>query len=240
MLPLLIMNSGPLLSSAIRSRRLQIPAAAMVVGVVFGLGAQAATNNFVVPSFRGTAESELGYWENFSIAYGAPGNVATMAGSTSGAILTQTLSLSAFVTGSGNLYDPAAATAFTLTDSVPYALGTVVLQVRTLGAELKYDAIRLSYLDVGMPRTLEPSTRVELDRGTILGASVSSLWQWDLQGKGVVDYEITFESDGSSLSLDAVTLDTWDRFQAVPEPSGKLLLAVGALLLGAPYRRGRP
>jgi len=237
MLPLLIMNSGPLLSSTLR---LQIPAFAVLVAAAIGLGAQASTNNFVVPPFRGSANSEIGYWENFSVAYGAPGNAATMAGSTTGAILTQTLSPSAFVTGSGNLYDPAAATAFTLTDSVSYALGTVVLQVRTLGAELKYDAIRLTYLDGGMPRTLEPSTRVELDRGTILGASVSSLWQWDLQGKGVMDYDITLESNGSSLSLDSVTLDTWNQFQAVPEPTGKLLFALGVLLLGGLCRRVRP
>lgn len=206
----------------------------------FELCAPASTNNFVVPTFRGSANSEMGYWESFAVAYGAPGNAATMAGSTTGAILTQTLSASAFVTGSGNLYDPAAATAFTLADSVPYTLGTVVLQVRTLGAELKYDAIRLNYVESGVPRSLDPLPRVELDRGTVLGASVSSLWQWDLQGLGVMDYDITFESDGSSLSLDSVTLDTWNQFQAVPEPSGQLLLAVGALLLGGFRRRVRP
>ena len=55
-----------------------------------------------------------------------------------------------------------------------------------------------------------------------------------------MDYDITFESDGSSLSLDSVTLDTWNQFQAVPEPSGQLLLAVGALLLGGFRRRVRP
>jgi hypothetical protein len=202
--------------------------------------AQAGTNNFVVPTFRGSANSEIGYWENFSVAYGAPGNAATMAGSTTGAMLTQTLSPSAFVTGSGNLYDPAAATAFTLADSVPYALGTVVLQVRTLGAELKYDAIRLNYVEAGVPRTLDPMPRLELDRGTILGASVSSLWQWDLQGLGVMDYDIKFESDGSSLSLDSVTLDTWNQFEVVPEPSGRLLLAMGALLLSGFRRRSGP
>ena len=36
----------------------------------------AGTNNFVVPEFRGTANSEAGYWESFTVAYGAPGNLA--------------------------------------------------------------------------------------------------------------------------------------------------------------------
>ncbi len=234
------MNSGSSFLRTTLSHRPRLPAVAVALVAAIELGAQASTNNFVVPTFRGSANSEVGYWENFSVAYGAPGNAATMAGSTTGANLTQTLSASAFVTGSGNLYDPAAATAFTLADSVPYTLGTVVLQVRTLGAELKYDAIRLNYVEDGVPRTVDPLPRVELDRGTILGASVSSLWQWDLQGLGVMDYDITFESDGSSLSLDSVTIDTWNQFQVVPEPSGKLLLAVGVLLLGGFLRRVRP
>ena len=32
----------------------------------------AGTNNFVVPQFRGSQDSEAGYWETFSVAYGAP------------------------------------------------------------------------------------------------------------------------------------------------------------------------
>ncbi len=149
------------------------------------------------------------------------------------------MSASAFVTGSGNLYDPAAATGFVLGDSVPFALGTVVLQVRTLGAELKYDAIRLTHTDLAGTHTLEPLSRVELDRGTVLGASVSSLWQWDLVGRGVTDYEITFESDGSSLSLDALTLDAWNGFAAVPEPSVAAMVLLGSAILRGVGRRGR-
>ncbi|MGE3309442.1 MAG: hypothetical protein AB7O66_05675 [Limisphaerales bacterium] len=196
----------------------------------------ASTNNFVVPSFRNAADSEIGYWENFTVAYGAPGNTATMTGSTTGATLTQTLSPSAFVTGSGNLYDPAEATGFVLSDSTPFTLGTVVLQIRTLGAELKYDAIRLTHTDANGTHALEPLSRVELDRGTVLGASVSSLWQWDLTGLGVTDYSINWESDGSSLSLDSVTLDTWNSFSAVPEPSIATMLWLG---LGVVWGLGR-
>lgn len=36
----------------------------------------AGTNSFIVPEFRGTASSEAGYWERFTVAFGTPGNLA--------------------------------------------------------------------------------------------------------------------------------------------------------------------
>lgn len=201
----------------------------------------AATNNFVVPVFRGQPESRAGYWEAFTVAYGAPGNPADQTGSTTSAWLTQTQSPAAFVTGSGNLYDPVNATAFTLTDTTPFALGTVVLQTRTLGSELDYGDVRLTYHDGVGFQSLAPLLWTELDRGTVLGASVSSLWQWDLRGLGITDYSLTFATPEPSLSLDAVTLDTWSGFELIPEPSATVLLAGGAFLcLSARTLRRRP
>lgn len=194
-------------------------------------GALASTNDFLVPAFRGQPSSELGFWERFTVAYGAPGNAADMPGSTSGGVVTQVLSTSAFATGSGNLYDPAAPMAFTLTDATPFTLGTVVLQVRTLGSELAYDQVRLSYSEGATTHVVEPLFRLELDRGTVLGASVSSLWQWDLRGRGVTEYSIAFGTPDSSLSMDAITVDTWTRFETVPEPSSTVLFLAGAILL---------
>lgn len=199
--------------------------------------ATAATNNFVVPSFRGQADSQHGYWEVFSVAYDAPGNAADQTGSTSGARVTQILTSAAFVTGSGNIYSPSEPTAFTLTDATPFTLGTVVLQVRTLGSELAYDAVRLSYDDGSGTRNLAPLFRTELDRGTILGASVSSLWQWDVQGLGITAYSVSFGTPESSLSLDSITLDTWSGFELVPEPSSAALLLGGGTLLWLHRRR---
>jgi len=217
-----------------------VTAVTAVLLVAGALEAGAATNNFVVPGFRGMAESENGYWERFTVAYGAPGNGADQAGSTTGAMVTQVLSPGAFATGSGNIYDPSAAMAFTLADATPFTLGTVVLQIRTLGSELDYGGVRLSYLDGGETRTLAPWYQGELDRGTQLGASISAIWQWDLRGLGVDEYTISFGTPDSSLSLDAITLDTWTGFSAVPEPSGVVLLGVGAglLALGTRVRRG--
>ena len=220
-------------------RRVLLP----YVGLLGAISVSAGTNHFVVPAFRGQPNSELGFWERFTVAYGAPGNTPDQAGSNSGAIVTQVLSPSAFATGTGNLYDPAAPMAFTLQDSTPFVLGTVVLQIRTLGSELAYDDVRLSYLDGGTPQSLEPLFRQELDRGTVLGASVSSLWQWDLQGRGVTDFTLSFGTPDPSLSLDAITVDTWTGFETVPEPAALGLLVAGGLALtltrGTSVRRRR-
>jgi hypothetical protein len=198
---------------------------------ILNSGTQASTNNFVVPAFRGLPDTEAGYWESFTVPFGAPGNAADRPGSTTGAILAQTLSPSAFITGSGNIYDVAARTGFEIRDAVPFTLGTVVLQTRTLGSEIDYAGLTFRYSNSEGIHSVAPLVRLELDRGTILGASVSSLWQWDLRGLNVKEYTVTFESDGPSLSFDAFTLDTSARFEAVPEPSTWALLAAGLTVL---------
>ena len=194
----------------------------------------AGTNNFVVPEFPGSQDSEAGYWETFSVAFGAPGNLADKAGSTTGAVLTQTGSAASFITGSGNIYDfSTSIQSFHLTDATPFSLGTVVLQTRTLGSELDYDSVLLSYSDGAGSHSFAPLARLELDRGTTLGASVSSLYQWDLSGLGVTEYSLSFNGAGPSVSFDAMTVDTWNQFATVvPEPSTYALLGLGVVLFG--------
>lgn len=172
----------------------------------------AATNGFVVPSFRGSANSESGYWEIFTDPYGAPGNLPDQPGATTDAVLTQS-NTNAFLTGSGNIYN-LSTSAFTLADATPFALGTVVLQARTVGSELDYNSVSLVYSNDGGAQTLAPLFRYELNRTAGQGFSVSSLWQWDLTGLGVSNYSIAFNAAGPSLSFDSMTLDTSDQFSA--------------------------
>lgn len=204
----------------------------VTLGLLVATGAApAATNGFFAPSWRGTANTEAGYWENFSVAVGAPGNLADRPGSTTGAVLTQTDPLG-FLTGSLNIYNLDGTSHFTLTDSTPFTLGTVLLQTRSIGAELDYNSMTLSYTDVNGTHTLAPLFRYESDRGAVpgLGATVSSAWQWNLTGLGITDYTISFAASGPSLSFDSLTLDTAAVFSVVPEPTTAALGALGALV----------
>ena len=151
--------------------------------------AQAATNGFVVPFFRGSANSEYGYWENFASLYGGS-NLPDQLSATTGAGLVPNNS-DIFDIGNGNIYSFDAATDFTLTGSTPFTLGTVVLQTSTRGSEPDYNSVILSY-NVGGVQTLAPLSRYELSRphAGMDGSNVSSLFQWDLTGLGITDYTI--------------------------------------------------
>ena len=184
--------------------------AIVCLGAVGMAVAQAGTNRFVVPSFRGSTESQAGYWETFSVPFGAPGNLPDRPGATTAAVLTQT-DTNAFLTGSGNIYN-LSTSSFALADSTPFTLGTVVLQTRTIGSELNYNSALLTYSNVSGAHALPPLFRYELNRAASQGSSVSSLWQWDLSELGVNSYAITFNAGGPSLSFDSMTLDTSAQF----------------------------
>ena len=217
-------------------RRLN-PCLLVIVFVLVNDAAQASTNGFVVPSFRGSASSEAGYWESFTVPFGTPGNPANIVGATTGAILTQDGSSAAFITGSGNIYDfSTTLQSFKVADSTPFSLGTVVLQTRSLGSELDYGSFLLNYSDNTGMHSLVPLSRVELDRGTILGASVSSLFQWNLSGLNVSEYSLSFAGASPSVSFDSMTLDTWTQFTAVPEPSTSAILGLGAWIMCRHHR----
>lgn len=180
----------------------------LAVGVI---AARAGTNGFIVPAFRGAANSECGYWETFTVPVGPPGNLPDQPGATTGAVLTQTDS-NAFLTGSGNIYNLSGISSFTLSDETPFALGTVVLQIRTIGSELAYNSVSLIYSNGSGTHSLAPLFRYELNRAASQGYSVSSLWQWDLSGLGVTNYTIVFNAAGTSVSVDSLTLDTAAQF----------------------------
>ncbi len=172
----------------------------------------ASTNGFVVPSFRGSVNTESGYWESFTNAVGAPGNLPDQPGATTDAVLTQT-NAAGLVTGSGNLYCTDIAS-FQLKDATPFTNCTVALQTRTLGSELDYASVVLVYTNDLGEHTVAPLFRYEVSRVTVpgLGYGVSSLWQWDLTGLGVTNYTVYFKASGPHTSFDSMTLDTADQF----------------------------
>jgi hypothetical protein len=162
------------------------------------------------------------------------GNLPELAGSSTSTTLIQ-LSPDAIMTGSGNIYNVAGISSFVVRDSASEAIGWVVFQARTLGSELDYSSVKLAYELNGVEQLLGTS-RIENDRGTILGASVSSEWAWNLVGLGVTSYEVRFAAAAESLSFDSATLDTLAA-SAVPEPSSWALAIVGLVGTGWLARR---
>lgn len=166
--------------------------------------AWAGTNGFVVPIFRGQPGSEFAGWERFTFGSGT-NNTPDIAGSTTNAGLLQ-LDPAAFVTGSGNIYNLSGASRFRIRYQQPFPLNTVVLQARTLGAELDYASVRLVFESNGTNVSLS-ADRIELDRGTAQGVNVSSKWEWNLSGHSATVFTIEFDAAGPSLSFDSATLD---------------------------------
>jgi hypothetical protein len=198
--------------------KIQVFVGMLVTGLSMSLpkAACGGTNGFVIPLFRGSANSEAGYWETFTVPVGAPGNRPDKSGATTDAVLTQSQT-NGFLTGSGNIYNLDAVSAFAVADVTPFTLGTVVLQTRTLGTELDYGLVSLQYTDGVGAHSLAPMARYELNRDNQpgLGATVSSLWQWDLSGLGVTNYSLSFRAAGPSTSFDSMTLDTAAQFTPV-------------------------
>lgn len=196
--------------------------------------AMAGTNGFYIPTFRGQPGSTSSLWETFTVPTGAPGNRPNF-GNDLSPVLTQ-LTPGALITGTGNIYNMAEASAFTIGyASASGPLGLVVLQARTFGTELDYNSVRLSY-DGGFLT----ATRTETDRVQVgtpgtpgSGVYVSSAWQWDLSGRNVGQYSISFNAAEHSLSFDSALLDV----QVVPEPGTLALMAIGAGFLVVGLRR---
>ena len=198
--------------------------------------ATAGTNGFYIPTFRGQPGSTSSLWETFTVPVGAPGNQPNFGNSLS-PVLTQ-LTPGALITGTGNIYNMAETSAFTISyASASNPLGLVVLQARTFGTELDYNSVRLNY-DGGFLT----ATRTETDRMQVgtpgtpgSGVYVSSAWQWDLSGRNISQYSISFNAVEHSLSFDSALLDV----QVVPEPGTLALLAIGAGFVVTGLRRRR-
>ena len=198
--------------------------------------ATAGTNGFYVPSFRGQPGSTSSLWETFTVPVGAPGNRPNF-GNDLSPVLTQ-LTPGALITGTGNIYNMAETSAFTISyASGSNPLGLVVLQTRTFGTELDYNSVRLNYDGGFLTATRTETDRVQVGQPGTPGSGVyvSSAWQWDLSGRNVSQYSISFNAVEHSLSFDSAMMDV----QVVPEPGTLALLAIGAGFVVTGLRRRR-
>ncbi|MBT5063716.1 MAG: hypothetical protein HOM65_14885, partial [Verrucomicrobia bacterium] len=178
---------------------------------------QVSAMEFEIPEWAGGSDAEVSVWESFSHGFGAEGNEPDVAGSNAGGSITQSTP-GGMVTGTGNIYNPAAASVFTLKDNAGSAYRRVVLQAKSMGA-LVVNEVVLSYESEG--ETVRMVSDESREVGRLEGNRGDTLihyWSWNLEGKSLESISIEFKARGPHLSLDAVRLDTLlvaDRAQDV-------------------------
>jgi hypothetical protein len=190
-------------------RRLLAPALA-TGALLFAAGtAWAGFTNPFTPTWRGQPGTEYGGWESFTSAFAGSNLPDLPQATTVDAVLVQH-DPSAFLTA-GNIYSFSAPLSLTLADTVPGPLLELYMQTSTKGAELDYANVMLRYVDgQGQPHLVPWTNYTELANTSGTGVSVESLFRWDVSALGtpITDYVIEFQGAASSMSLDAVTLDT--------------------------------
>jgi hypothetical protein len=190
----------------------------------------------------GAGNSVAYHWNNFALGGTYPGpftpDQALFGPGLPAATLTETTG-TAFLTGGGNIYAPS--TAIAVSATIPnYALSTgpggahqttVFLQTRTLGSEIDYAGLTLSWTQGAGLMSMTPASAnyfQELERaplGGFGGFSVTRIWGFDVPFNPG-EFVVTFAGAASSVSLDQFRVDTFTT--PVPEPSALVLLGAAA------------
>jgi len=178
--------------------------------------AQELFPNFLTPSNRGSVGTEFSEWDSFASAYLDP-NSPDVAAAASSPTLAQTLTDTAFLTGGMNIYSFSAATGYEISNDTSITIGTlgsVTLQLDTLGTLLDYSSIQLVYSG----GTLAPTNLISESRlisGGYGGITNRVAVQWDLSGLNVSNYTITYQALGSSNSMNIAELDTATAYSEI-------------------------
>ncbi len=206
---------------------------------VVGLcGAQAQTeapvSNYYAPAWRGQAGTMSAFWnDSFTNAYGGSNQAAAVApgGSAMAQAFVKQTTAGAFLIGSGDIYSYASVNTFVLgcaAAAYPNGVGRVVFQAETLGSELDYGSVALTF-ETCQGMQMVTAARRELYRATSSttfgdSSDVVSEWEWPALPVGVTNFTVVFNGAGRSVGLERVMLD----------------VAPGALAAGPFDVEGRP
>lgn len=195
------------------------------VGLGLHSGGRAA---FILPETPPGAQTEFAWWDGFSDDYTgydlpeaggtAPplpdpseGNeVNRVEADNTDAKLYQTGTSTAFITSTQGIYSFAAPMAFTLYDQPAYETDSVLLQTSSIGSLPALDSARLFYRE-SAGGTLFEAAAPAGNGFLVEDSDAFAMWEWNLSDAEVFDYFIQFDSDGTSMSLQEVQLDTFDQ-----------------------------
>lgn len=201
--------------------------------------------NFIVPSFRGQANTDYAGWESFTSAFNGFNAPDDAAGTNADARIRQTVAPDfstppgITLTGSANIYSGFQNINLLISDTAPAALQRVELQTRALGSEWDYSQITLSYqnqLNETVSLPFSSSTELLRQPGPVQFGNPTFNTEyhfvWDLTGvaDSITSYSIRLTHTAPHLSVDRIELDT----QYVPTPG---TLALAPLTLVALRRR---
>lgn len=130
----------------------------------------------------------------------------------------------------GNIYSPSVLGAYRVADATPYTLGTVVFQFMSEGTSVSFPSIKLRYHDGSGIQELSPTENIREHRAASSafgGTTNRNALQWDVTGLGISNYEIVFNSQGSSMSFQQALLDTAATYESVV-PAARTWIGTGA------------
>ena len=147
-----------------------------------------------------SSNSEFAEWETFTVGFGDPGNDADVEGSKVGPTITQSTP-GAMATGSGNIYNPAGVSKFSLSDNLNGKLKDINFQIWTKGSPADYESFVLK----------TPTENFVGKREEIVsrdGSTISNI-AFDTSSSVLenVSYSIEFSASAAHMSLAAARLD---------------------------------
>ncbi len=172
---------------------------------VIALHTKTNAAEFAIPDWSDNPNARFSQWLNFTSAHGEPGNRPDVEGSNAGGLLTQSVP-GAIVTGSGNIYNPAAPSVFLLTHESDSSYHTVVLQTKIIG-DIDTENVALEYEKDGQTESImSPAVELAREAGGF-GNTIIYQWTWNLSELDLNRISIRFGAAGAHASLSSLRLD---------------------------------
>jgi len=209
---------------------------------IFAIGAVtfAANAGFVnplIPTWRGTADTEYMGWENFTSAYGGSNLPDAPNSNNLGALIN--FGPGAVLTSTKNIYGTSGPLFISMLGGMTAAPRNpleVVLNISAAGTVINMQSVTLSLMDNfgSMIRVNPIVSSIRSDELFPMGGRVQTLaFTWNFQPNliAATQWQVNFSSTGANTSLDAVSLDM--RF--IPAPGALSVLAMlggGGMICG--------